>query len=101
MTSEKITKIVSKAKQMRFEASRGYKPNRPSIMPYEQLIVVSNQYPDFIFLVNVNMHLDRNTIDDSSYDIISFDKNGNFVRREDVSDFNKSFFREMKVIKKV
>jgi hypothetical protein len=101
MILEKINKIVSKAKLMRFEASRGYKSNKPSVVPYEQIIVVSNQYPNFIFLVNKNIHLDRNTIDDSSYEIISFDNDGNFVRKEDVSDFDKSFFRDMKVIKKV
>ena len=58
MTLEKINKIVSKAKQMRFEASRGYN-NGISTIPYEQLIVVSKEYPNFIFLVNKNLHFKR------------------------------------------
>jgi hypothetical protein len=101
MTSEKIDKIVSKAKQMRFQASKGYKAHATSSLPYEQLIVVSTDYPDFIFLVNKNLHFERNSINDSSYDVISFDKEGNYVRKEDVSDFDTKFFRDMKVIKKV
>jgi hypothetical protein len=101
MTSEKIDKIVSKAKQMRFEASRGYNTHGISTLPYEQLIVVSKEYPNFIFLVNKNLHFKRNSIDDSSYDVISFDIDGNYVKKEDVEDFDKSFFRDMKVIKKV
>lgn len=101
MTSEKIDKIVSKAKQMRFQASKGYKAHAPSSLPYEQVIVVSTDYPDFIFLVNKNIHFERNSINDSSYDVISFDKEGNYVKKEDVSDFDTNFFRDMKVIKKV
>jgi hypothetical protein len=101
MTLEKIDKIVSKAKQMRFQASRGYNTHSASSLPYEQLIVVSNDYPNFIFLVNKNMHFERNSINDSSYDVITFDKNGEYVKKEDVADFDRSFFRDMKVIKKV
>jgi hypothetical protein len=101
MTSEKIDKIASKAKEMRFQASRGYSTHAASSLPYEQLIVVCDDYPDFIFLVNKNMHFERNSINNSSYDIISFDKNGDYVKKEDVADFDRSFFRDMKVIKKV
>jgi hypothetical protein len=48
-----------------------------------------------------NTTFERNSINDSSYDVITFDKNGDYVKKENVADFDTSFFRDMKVIKKV
>jgi hypothetical protein len=58
-------------------------------------------FSNISFLVNKNLHFERNSINDTSYDVISFDKEGNYVKKEDVSDFDTNFFRDMKVIKKV
>lgn len=101
MTSDLINKITAKSKQAMFEASRNYKGHSRSSMPYEQEIVLSDIYPDFIFLVHKNMIFERNSISDSSYDVFSFDKNGNYVRREDVTDLGREFFMSMKVIKRL
>lgn len=101
MTSDLINKITAKSKQALFEASRSYKGHARSSMPYEQEIVVVDKYPDFIFLVQKNMIFERNSISDSSYDVFSFDKNGNYVRKEDVADLGWDFFKDMKVIKRL
>jgi hypothetical protein len=101
MTSELINKINQKSKQAKFEASRNYRSNAISCMPYEEVVVLSPKYPDFIFLVHKNMIFDRNSVCDSSYDVYSFDRNGNYVRKEEVEELGRDFFTTMKVIKKL
>jgi hypothetical protein len=44
------------------------------------------------------MIFERGSIADSSYDVYSFDKEGNYVRKEDM---DRTFFRNMKVLKKL
>jgi hypothetical protein len=101
MTSALINKINEKSKKAKFEASRNYKGHGQSSVPYEELVVLNSTYPDFIFLVHKNMIFDRNSISDSSYDVYSFDRNGNFVRKEKLEDLDSKFFMNMKVIKKL
>jgi hypothetical protein len=45
------------------------------------------------------MIFDRNSISDSSYTVLSFDKDGNFVKKE--QDLDIDFFTNMKVVKKL
>jgi hypothetical protein len=99
MISDLITKIRQKSKLLKFESSRNYRSNAKSEVPYEELIVLNSEYPDFIFLVHKNMIFDRNSISDSSYTVLSFDKDGNFVRKE--QDLDIDFFTNMKVVKKL
>lgn len=99
MISDLITKIRQKSKLLKFESSRNYRSNAKSEVPYEELIVLNPEYPDFIFLVHKNMIFDRNSISDSSYTVLSFDKDGNFVRKE--QDLDIDFFMNMKVVKKL
>jgi hypothetical protein len=99
MISDLITKIRQKSKLLKFESSRNYRSNAKSEVPYEELIVLNPEYPDFIFLVHKNMIFDRNSISDSSYTVLSFDKDGNFVRKE--QDLDIDFFTNMKVVKKL
>ena len=47
------------------------------------------------------MIFDRNSVCDSSYDVYSFDRNGNYVRKEEVEELGRDFFTTMKVIKKL
>lgn len=101
MTSELINKIDQKSKLTKFQASRDYKAHGRSCMPYEELVVMSETYPDYIFLVHKNMIFERNSICDSSYDVYSFSKYGEFVKQENVDELGKEFFRNMKVIKKL
>jgi hypothetical protein len=101
MTTESIHKITAKSKQKKFQASKDYKQHGVSVMPYEELIVTNEKYPDFVFLVHKNMIFDRNSISDSSYDVYSFDKEGNYVREEKVVELGKEFFRTMKILKKL
>ena len=81
-----ISKITQKSKLAKFDASKNYRSNATSTMPYEELIVLNNKYPDFIFLVHKNIIFERNSITDSSYHVYSFDKQGNFVREEKPDD---------------
>jgi len=100
-TIELIEKIGKKAKEFRFKATRNYKSNHQSSIPYEEVIVKNEKYPDFIFLVHKNMIFERNSISDSSYDVFTFDMNGNYIKKESVEELGHDFFRDMKVIKKV
>ena len=68
-------------------------------MPYEEVVVLSDMFPDNIFLVHKNLIFERNSIGDSSYDVFSFDKEGNFLEEKD--GLSKEFFRTMKVVKKL
>jgi hypothetical protein len=99
MISDLINKIRQKSKLLKFESSRNYRSNAKSEVPYEELIVLNSEYPDFIFLVHKNMIFDRNSISDSSYTVLSFDKDGNFVKKE--QDLDIDFFTNMKVVKKL
>ena len=99
MISDLITKIRQKSKLLKFESSRNYKSNAKSEVPYEELIVLNSEYPDFIFLVHKNMIFDRNSISDSSYTVLSFDRDGNFVKKE--QGLGHDFFMNMKVVKKL
>ena len=47
------------------------------------------------------MIFERNSISDSSYDVFTFDMNGNYIKKESVEELGHDFFRDMKVIKKV
>lgn len=98
---ELLDKVEKKAKEFRFKATRNYRSNAKSFYPYEEIIVKNEKYPDFLFLVHKNMIFERNSISDSSYDVFTFDMNGNYVKRESVEELGHDFFRDMKVIKKV
>jgi hypothetical protein len=101
MTSALLNKINIKSKQAKFEASRNYKGHGKSSVPYEELVVLASSFPDFIFLVHKNMIFDRNSVADSSYEVYSFDRNGNYIRKENLEDLGSGFFMNMKVIKKL
>jgi hypothetical protein len=101
MTSEIIYKIDTKSKQVKFLASRNFKKNTHTTVPFEELIVLSPKFPDSFFLVHKNMVFDRSSLCDSSYDVFKFDEEGNFIKTEDVKDLGLEFFRTMKVLKKL
>jgi hypothetical protein len=98
MILEMINKIIRKSKGFKFESSRAYKAKGESTVPYEEKIVLSSKYPDFIFLVHSNMIFLGDRQVDSSYDVFSFNKQGEFVRKEDVIELGKDFFKDMKVV---
>jgi len=98
---ELLDKVEKKAKEFRFKATRNYRSNSKSVYPYEEIIVKNEQYPNFLFLVHKNMIFERNSISDSSYDVFTFDMNGNYVKKESTEELGHDFFNNMKVIKKV
>ena len=101
MTSETLHKIDQKSKQAKFEAAKSFKTNTHTSVPFEQIVVLSPMHPDFIFLVHKNMIFDKSSLCNSSYDVFSFDKQGNYLKIEDVKDLGREFFRTMKVVKKL
>jgi len=96
-----ISKITQKSKSEKLQASLNYSSNAKSTMPYEELIVTNNKYPNFIFLVHKNMIFERNSISESSYRVYCFDKQGNLVREEDPNKLGFEFFKDMRIIKKI
>ena len=100
-SSELIKKVEQKAKEIRFKAIRNYHQTNRSSYPYEEVIVMSDEYPKFVFFVQKNAIFERNSISDSSYDVFSFDMDGNFVRKESVEELGHDFFKNMKVLKKI
>jgi hypothetical protein len=101
MTSEILYKINEKSKRAKFESSKNFKLNTHTSMLYEQEVVLCPKYPDFIFLIHKNIIFDKKSVCDSSYDVFTFDKQGNYLKTEDVKDLGHEFFRTMKVIKKL
>jgi hypothetical protein len=101
MTSEILHKINTKSKQTKFQASKDFKRNTHTIVPFEEIVVVSPKYPDSFFLVHKNMVFDKSSLCNSSYDVFSFDKEGNYKKTEDVKDLGLDFFMSMKVLKKL
>jgi hypothetical protein len=100
MISDLINKIDRKSKEVKFKASKNYKSNgRSNPVPYEEVIVLSEMFPDNIFLVHKNLIFERNSIGDSSYEVFSFDREGNFLEQKE--NLGKDFFRTMKVVKKL
>ena len=99
MTSELINKINQVSKKEKLNASKNYRSNSNSSVPYEELVVES---PDGkIYLVHKNMIFGRSSICDSSYTVFSFDENGNLLKQENVEELGRGFFRTMKIIKKI
>jgi hypothetical protein len=101
MTSEILHKINTKSKQAKFQASRDFKRNTHTSVPFEEVVVLSPKHPDSFFLVHKNMVFDKSSLCDSSYNVFSFDKEGNYKKTEDVKDLGREFFRTMKVLKKL
>jgi hypothetical protein len=96
MISNLIDKITRKSKQFLLQASRDYQAQKKSCVPYEELIVTNEKYPDYYFLVHKNMIFDKGSICDTSYNVYSFDKDGEYVKKEEM---DLDFFRTNKVIK--
>ena len=69
--SELIQKITTKSKHLVFNITRGYKAHGESVMPYEELIVVNEAYPDKIFLIHKNMIFNRG-LEDTSYSCLLY-----------------------------
>lgn len=99
MNSNSIEKITRKSKNMLFESSKAYRSQGRSCVPYEEVIATHPDHPEFIFLIHKNMIFDKGSICDSSYSVFTFDLDGNYLKKED--DQTVSFFRQIKVIKKI
>jgi hypothetical protein len=97
MNSNIFDIITRKSNRIKLDSSRKYNSRGYSCVPYEAIIVENEEYPDNYFLVHKNMIFETGLCD-SSYDVYKFDKEGNLISKE---DYTKSFFRTMKVIKKI
>jgi len=98
MTSKTLHKIEEKANEFRLKASLKYKGGEDCV-PYKETIVSNDKYPDFFFLVTENMIFKANSLRDSCYEVFSFNDDGDYVKKEDVAELGKSFFKQMKEIK--
>jgi len=101
MTSQIMNKIEKKSKDLNFHESMNYKQQGTMSINYEAVIVKCNKYPDFYFLVHKNMIYNNHTLVDSEYEVLSFNKDGDYIRKEDVSELGRQFFRDMQVIKTI
>lgn len=101
MTSQVMNKIEKKSKDLNFHESMNYKHQGTMSVNYESLIVKCDKYSDFYFLVHKNMIYNNHSLVDSEYEVLSFNKSGDYVAKEDVSELGRGFFREMQVIKKI
>ncbi len=103
MTSkELINKITQKADTFRLQASLKCKgQHHVDVVPYKEVIVTNDKFPGFYFLVTENMIFKSNSLNDSCYEVYSFNKEGEYKRKEKVEDLGKSFFTTMKVVKEL
>lgn len=96
MTSEILNKISTVSKHLCFSKTRGHEHQRLMVVPYEQLIVKNEKYPDKIFLIHKCLNFSSKSLDDSSYHVYSFDMNGENRNEEKMGSV---FFRDMVVLK--
>lgn len=94
-----LNKIISKAKNFRLQASKNYKNQGITVVPYESIIAYSEKFPENLFLINKNIIFDK-SIEDSSYDIWKFDEKANY-KKIDAIEFDKDFFMNLKTIKTI
>ena len=94
---EVIEKIKGKAKNFKFHAERGGNASNALVVK-EMEICTSPAYPDFMFVIFVNMIFKGNELSDSSYLIYSFDTQGNYIEEVSVNDLSKDFLAERNTI---
>jgi hypothetical protein len=94
-----IDKIVDKADELRLKACMSYSKSGTDVVPYKEQIVTSGHLPGFYFIVTENYIFKGRGLQDSEYQVYSFDGEGNFIRREDVERLGKEFFATMKTVK--
>jgi len=92
-----LNKIITKSKNMFFDASKKYRTQGLSIVPYESLIAKNGEN---LFLIHKNMIFDKGTIQDSSYDVWRITDKLELIK-EDVSKLGIQFFRTLKTIKEI
>lgn len=82
---------------MFFNASKSYRTQGRSILPYEALIAENDKK---MYLVHKNMIFDRGTIEDSSYDVWRITDKMELIK-EDVEKLGAAFFKKLKTIKEI
>ncbi len=102
ITKDLINKISHKADTFRLQASLKCKgQHHVDVVPYKEVIVTNEKYPGFYFLVTENIIFKSNSLNDSCYEVYSFNKNGELLRKEKVEDLGKTFFTTMKIFKEL
>jgi len=101
MITELIHKIDILSKKVKMGHFMGYKKNTTSYVPYEEMIVYNESYPNKLFLVHKNIIYKNYSLDDTNYEVFSWNKNGNYIGEESVKNLGKIFFRKMKVLKRL
>lgn len=94
-----IDKISEKADDLRMEACMSYSKNKIDVVPYKEQIVTNKNLPGFYFIVTENYIFKGRRLQDSEYQVYSFDGDGNYIRQENVERLGKDFFATMKVVK--
>jgi len=101
MITELIHNINIFSKRIKIGHSIAYKKNTISYVPYKEIIVSNESYPNKLFLIHENIIYKNHSLHDTNYEVFSWNKNGNYIGEEDVKNLGKIFFRNMKVLKKL
>lgn len=95
--NEILDKIKGKARVLKFHAERGNNENY--MLAVKQMeICTSPAFPDFFFVVCENMIFKGNKLDDSSYSIYSFDKDGNYLEEHNIKELPAAFIGDRNTI---
>lgn len=100
MTTELIHNIDIYSKKVKMNHSLS-KNRDISYVPYEEIVVVNQTYPNKYFLIHKNIVYKNNSIHDSKYEVYGFDDDGKMIGEQDLKKLGKKFFREMKVVKRL
>jgi hypothetical protein len=101
MKKEAIEKLDKKSKWIKFQTSKNYKSSGRSVITFKEMIVESDLHPNKLFLVHENIILERSSIRDSAYEVLSFTQDGDFIENESAQSLGRKFFRTMKVVKQL
>jgi len=93
-----LSKITTKSKNLKWDASRGYHPIQESSVPYAEKIVVHEGKP---YLVHENMIFTKGSIDSSSYTVYEFDEEGDFMGEVDTANLPDNFFYTIELIAEI
>lgn len=92
-----LSKIETKSKNLKWEASKAYHPTQSSIVPYAEKIVSHDGKP---YLVHENMIFSRG-LESASYTVYEFDLDGDFLGEVNASDLPDNFFYTMELIAEI
>lgn len=101
MITDLVHNINQISKKVKLTHSMSYNLHSKCCVPYEQLIVTNDSFPNKYFLVHKNLVYQNHSLSDSSYEIFEFNNIGKLLGEKNVTELGKKFFREMKLMKRL